>query len=70
MLVLDRDAQANGASIRNFGFVTISGQERGRVWELATRSAAIWREVAGAAGIAIDQEGALLRRPARRGGWR
>ena len=28
-VVIDRDAQANGASIRNFGFVTVTGQERG-----------------------------------------
>jgi glycine/D-amino acid oxidase-like deaminating enzyme len=26
VLVLDRDAQANGASIRNFGFVAVTGQ--------------------------------------------
>lgn len=66
VLVLDRDAQANGASIRNFGFVTVTGQERGRVWELAMRSAAIWREIAGPARIAIEQEGLLLvaQRPA------
>jgi len=60
VLVLDRDAQANGASIRNFGFVTVTGQERGRVWNLAKRSAAIWRDVAASAGIAIEQEGLLL----------
>lgn len=60
VLVLDRDAQANGASIRNFGFVTVTGQKRGRVWDLARRSAAIWREVAGPAGIRIEQEGLLL----------
>lgn len=60
VLVLDRDAQANGASIRNFGFVTVTGQERGRVWDLASRSAAIWREIAGPAGISIEQQGLLL----------
>jgi FAD dependent oxidoreductase TIGR03364 len=60
VLVLDRDAQANGASIRNFGFVTVTGQERGPVWELAKRSAAIWREVAEPAGIGLEQEGLLL----------
>ncbi|BBC71966.1 FAD-dependent oxidoreductase [Altererythrobacter sp. B11] len=58
--VVDRDAQANGASIRNFGFVTVTGQQSGRVWQLARRSAAIWREVAPQAGIAIEQEGLLL----------
>lgn len=65
VLVIDRDAQANGASIRNFGFVTVTGQERGRVWDLARRSAAIWREIADPAGIRIEQEGLLMvaRRP-------
>lgn len=60
VLVLERDTQANGASIRNFGFVTVTGQERGRVWDLAARSAAIWREIAGPAGIQIEQQGLLL----------
>lgn len=60
VLVIDRDAQANGASIRNFGFVTVNGQERGQVWDRACRSAAIWRDIAGPAGIAIEQEGLLL----------
>lgn len=59
-LVIDREAQANGASIRNFGFVTVTGQQRGRVWNLARRSAAIWREIAPQAGIPIEQEGLLL----------
>lgn len=65
VLVVDRDAQANGASIRNFGFVTVTGQQRGRVWHLARRSAAIWRDIAPQAGIAVEQEGLLLvaRRP-------
>ncbi|MBY9063635.1 TIGR03364 family FAD-dependent oxidoreductase [Sphingomonas yunnanensis] len=65
VLVLDRDARATGASVRNFGFVTVSGQARGDVWQLARRSAAVWRAVARAAGIAIVQEGLTLvaRRP-------
>lgn len=65
VLVVDREAQANGASVRNFGFVTVTGQQRGRVWDLARRSAAVWREIAPQAGIAVEQEGLLLaaRRP-------
>ena len=31
VVVIDRDAQANGASVRNFGFVTVTGQERGEM---------------------------------------
>ncbi len=30
VVVIDRDAQANGASVRNFGFVTVTGQARAR----------------------------------------
>jgi len=32
VVVIDRDAQANGASIRNFGFVTVTGQQAGQCW--------------------------------------
>lgn len=65
VVVIDRDAQANGASVRNFGFVTVTGQERGAVWGYARRSAEVWREVAGAAGIEVLQRGLTMvaRRP-------
>lgn len=53
VVVIDRDAQANGASIRNFGFVTVSGQERGLVWRRAMRSRDIWQEIAAPAGIEV-----------------
>ena len=59
-IVVDRDAQANGASIRNFGFVTVTGQEAGTVWRRARRSRDVWLEVAGPAGIAIEQRGLVL----------
>lgn len=57
MLVIDRDAQANGASVRNFGFVTVTGQERGIAWQRARKSCAIWQDVARQAGIPILQRG-------------
>jgi FAD dependent oxidoreductase TIGR03364 len=65
VVVIDRDSRANGASVRNFGFVTVSGQERGAMWARARRSGEVWREVAAAAGIAIEHSGAWLiaRRP-------
>ena len=68
VVVIDRDAQANGASIRNFGFVTVTGQEQGTVWRRARRSRDVWAEVAGPAGIAIEQRGLamLARRPEAR----
>jgi FAD dependent oxidoreductase TIGR03364 len=66
VVVLERDAGPRGASIRNFGFVTVSGQERGTIWPRARRSRAIWQEVAAAAGIPIEQRGLWLvaQRPA------
>lgn len=60
VLVLDRDTQANGASIRNFGFVTVTGQAQGDVWRRARRSRDIWAEIAGPAGITIQQQGLLM----------
>ena len=50
--LIERDARANGASIRNFGFITVTGQERGDSWRLARRTRDVWAEVAPAAGIA------------------
>lgn len=60
VVVIDRDQQANGASIRNFGFVTVTGQEQGVVWRRARRSRDVWAEIAGPAGIAIEQRGLLM----------
>lgn len=65
VVVVDRDAQANGASVRNFGFVTVTGQARGEMWRRARRSRQVWAEVAGQAGIPILHEGLAM--TARRG---
>ena len=50
VVVLDRDRQANGASIRNFGFVTVTGQQEGACsgagsspWRGAPRPAPCWK---------------------------
>ncbi len=65
VVVIDRDAQANGASIRNFGFVTVTGQARGEMWRRARRSRDVWAEVAAEADIAVLHSGLLMaaRRP-------
>jgi FAD dependent oxidoreductase TIGR03364 len=60
VIVIDRDARAHGASVRNFGFVTVSGQERYSMWPRARRSREVWREVARAAGIPIVHTGVWL----------
>ena len=65
VVVIDRDAQANGASVRNFGFVTVTGQEQGAMWQRARRSREIWEEVARLADIPILHSGLWMavRRP-------
>jgi FAD dependent oxidoreductase TIGR03364 len=63
--LLDRDAQANGASVRNFGFVTVTGQQAGDTWRRARRSRDVWAEVAPQAGIEVAHRGLVVaaRRP-------
>src|SRR5579859_1639148 len=60
VVVIEREPRATGASIRNFGFVTVTGQERGATWRRARRSRDIWAAVAPEAGIAIEQRGLLV----------
>ena len=64
-VVIERDARPVGASIRNFGFVTITGQRRGTSWARAKRSAQVWAEVATRAGMEIEHRGLVVigRRP-------
>jgi D-hydroxyproline dehydrogenase subunit beta len=65
VIVIDRDAVANGASVRNFGFITVTGQSAGATWLRARRSREVWAEVAPQAGIALEHRGlvVLARRP-------
>lgn len=60
VVVIDRDAQANGASIRNFGFVTVTGQGAGDCWNMARKAREVWAEIAPEAGIEVLQRGMLL----------
>jgi FAD dependent oxidoreductase TIGR03364 len=57
VVILDRDQRANGASVRNFGFITVTGQQAGACWARAKRSRDVWAEIAPQAGIAITQRG-------------
>ena len=65
VVVVERDDRAVGASIRNFGFVTVTGQQAGAVWSRARRSRDLWAGMVGEAGIDVLQRGLLLpyRRP-------
>ncbi len=60
VVVIDRDAQANGASVRNFGFVTVTGQQAGDRWRRAMRSRDVWVEITETAKIPIEQRGLLM----------
>ncbi len=55
--VVDRESVCTGASIRNFGFVTVTGQGSGATWRRARRSRDIWAEIAPKAGIAVEHAG-------------
>lgn len=57
VVVFDRDHRANGASVRNFGFVTVTGQEQGDMWRRARYSRGVWGELAAAAGIPVLHQG-------------
>ncbi|MEO9339511.1 TIGR03364 family FAD-dependent oxidoreductase [Mesorhizobium sp. SB112] len=60
IVVIDRDAQANGASIRNFGLVVVSGQNSGAARRLAERSREVWLDIAQQAGIEVVHSGMLV----------
>ena len=58
--VVERDVACVGASIRNFGFVTVTGQGAGDTWRRARRSREVWGEVAPQAGVAVLHHGLYL----------
>lgn len=51
--VVERDAACIGASIRNFGFITITGQGPGDTWRRAMHAREVWQHIAPQAGIDI-----------------
>jgi FAD dependent oxidoreductase TIGR03364 len=57
VVVIERDAEAAGASVRNFGFVTVTGQADGATWQRARRSRDVWAELAPKAGIPVVHRG-------------
>jgi FAD dependent oxidoreductase TIGR03364 len=66
--VVERDRRCVGASIRNFGFVTVTGQRAGDTWRRAMRSSEIWADIATAADIPVLHRGLwmIAQRPAAR----
>ena len=55
--VVERDTFCTGASIRNFGFVTVTGQGSGPTWQRARRARDIWAHVAPLANIPLEHAG-------------
>lgn len=59
VLVVERGARAQGASIRNFGMIWPMGQPAGERLDTALRSRALWLEAATSAGLWHDPCGSL-----------
>ncbi|SLN58737.1 N-methyltryptophan oxidase [Roseovarius litorisediminis] len=60
VVVFDRNPQACGASVRNFGMLAVVAQRPGPQLRDARRALACWQEVAAGAGIAMRQAGCLF----------
>ena len=58
--VVERDAACVSASIRNFGFITVTGQGAGDTWRRARYSRDVWADVAPKARIPIVHRGLNL----------
>ncbi len=58
--VVERNARCTGASVRNFGFITVSGQAQGDTWRRARVSSQVWREVGPLAGIPLVHSGSWV----------
>ncbi|MHC5225473.1 TIGR03364 family FAD-dependent oxidoreductase [Ignatzschineria sp. LJL83] len=60
VLILERNETQIGASIRNFGFGVVTGQQSGKMLHLAQTSRNIWGEWQKNAGISLKRKGSLL----------
>lgn len=60
VVVIEKDPFCQGASVRNFGFVTVTGQRAGDTWNRARASRDLWLEIAQAANIDVCHQGLLV----------
>lgn len=63
--LVERESKNKDASVRNFGFVTVSGQQSGAHWQRAMHSRNVWADIAPQAGIEMEHSGLhmLIQRP-------
>lgn len=62
--VIEKNWRCIGASVRNFGFITVSGQRAGAHWQRAKYSRDVWSDIANKAGIDVVHSGLYM--PAQR----
>ena len=58
--VVEKNSRCIGASIRNFGFITVSGQSSRDTWRRAMHSRHVWHEITQKAGIPIIHNGSWV----------
>jgi len=59
VIVFERTAQAEGASVRNFGMIWPIGQSAGEIYEIALRSREIWLNLANEKVIDVEECGSI-----------
>jgi FAD dependent oxidoreductase TIGR03364 len=60
VIQLEREPEARGASVRNFGLIWVSGRAAGAELEVATRARELWEEIGGRVpGIGFRANGSL-----------
>ena len=60
VVIVEQNARCTGASIRNFGYITVSGQGVKDTWRRAVHSAKVWRELANLAKIKVVHQGTWI----------
>jgi FAD dependent oxidoreductase TIGR03364 len=60
VVVVEKNTRCVGASIRNFGFITVSGQSSRDTWRRAMYSRHVWHEITQKAGIPIIHNGSWV----------
>lgn len=58
--VIEKNARCVGASVRNFGFITVSGQGLKDTWRRAVYSSQVWSQIAQQSGIEVIHRGSWV----------